>query len=140
MHLEDVLHNLILYDKKQIIIRIKQLRIKLEIDKKLDNEIDLIEDIDFVFLSNIDLEKSSTEIKQQMILNANKRLELRCVIKGKKKYLKGYGLIKNISKQQMKDIFEFLTLIKLSKRISDVSYYASQYYRADNLLNEIFTN
>lgn len=138
MHIEEELHNLMLSDRKHIVTKIKKLRIKLKIDKKLDDEIDFIDDIDFVFLSNIDFEKGSKDIKQQMILNANKRLELRCVVKGEKKYLKSYGLIKNISKEKLKDIFEFLTLVRLSKKISEVSYYASQYYRTDNLLNEIF--
>ena len=66
-----------------------------------------------------------------------KKLEILCSVKGKKHYIKGFGLIKNIPNKKLKDIYEFTILIKLSKQISEVSYYASRHHRIDNTIFEI---
>lgn len=135
--MDNNLQNLILYDRKYIFEKIKKLKIKLDIDEKLDSMVTFIDDIDYIFLSNLDLNSNTSEILNQIKDNAEKKLELRCVIDGKKRYLKSYGLIKNVSKKTLKDLYEFLILIKLSKKIAETSYFASQYYRTDKLFNEL---
>lgn len=140
MEIDDNLQNLILYDRKYIFEKIKKLQKKLDIDKKLNTMVNFIDDIDYLFLSNLDLNSSPNEILNQIKNNAEKNLELRCVIDGKKRYIKSYGLVKNISRETLKDLSEFLILIKLSKKIAETSYFASQYYRVDKLFNELKIN
>jgi hypothetical protein len=139
MKLVNELQNLILYDRKNIFKRINVLKAKLGIDKKTNELVNFIDDIDFIILSNLDFDKNSRDIKDQLIKNADKRLELRCVINGQKKYIKGYGSIKDIPKEKLRDIFEFITLFRLSKKIKEVSYYASQHYRIDKVIEEVTT-
>jgi|GEM_PF-5962335 len=138
MNFKDEIDNFILYDRKRIFEKISELKIKLELDKKLNSKIDFIDDIDFIYVRNLDMEQSIEDIRKQMINNKDKKLELECVINGKKNYLKGFGKIENISKDVLLDIYKFITLIKLSKRISETSYYASQYYRSEIIFEELF--
>jgi len=137
MSFEKELQELIIYDRKKLFSRLKKLKSKLDINKKMDNVSKFIDDIDSIFLNNLDIKQGSFDIKEQLSKNANKRLELRCVIEGKREYLKGFGLIKNIKSEKLKDIFEFLILMRLSKKISEVSYYASQHYRIDKVIKEV---
>jgi hypothetical protein len=139
MNLEDDLQKFILYDRKLIFKRLKVLSKNLGIETKINQMVNFINELDSIFLRNLDIEKSTNDIKKQLIYNADKRLELRCIVKGVKIYLKGFGLIKNIDEEKLKQLFEFLFLVRLSKKISDVSYYSSQHYRLDKSIEEILT-
>ena len=131
MTLNKEINNLILYDRKNIFKRIDFLKKKLDLEKKMDEMVTFIDDIDSIYISNLDLEKNDKTIKEQITRNSEKILELRCMIKGKRKFIKHFGKIGSIPYEKLQHIFELLMLIKLSKKISETSYFASQYYRSD---------
>jgi len=81
--------------------------------KKFDSLIKYIDELDTLFLTNIDIERDKDTLKKQLKENKNKKLEMWCYIKGKKYYIKSFGTIKNISQEKLIQISRFLLLIKL---------------------------
>jgi len=130
MNLEKEIEKLIGYDRKTILKRIKKLRVELEIDEKLKTLARFNDDIEYIILRNIDSSQSFTNLKTKLKGHKNLKIELRCSIKGKKKYIKNFGVIENISEDKLYKIFQFSVLFRLSKKINEASLLAAQYYTA----------
>ena len=135
MGISDDIEKIILLDKKNILREIEHLKKRLSVKEQMDKVVAYLDDIDSVYTRNLDFEKKHEDIKKQLELNKEKKLELLCKIKGKSKYIKSFGTIGLIDKATLLDISRLLSLLKLIKKISDVSHQASQYYRTDELSN-----
>jgi len=131
MNIEKDLEFFILYDKKNILKQIEILKVKLRIKDAFKIYFD---DIDTIFLKHLNLEDKLSNVKKQMELNKNKNLELYCKKNGKQIYIKSFGKINDISKKKLNTIFKLLMLIKLNKKINEISYLSSQVFRADKLI------
>lgn len=139
MNLLDEIENIILLERSNIILEIEKLQAQLSIKKKFDSLIKYIDELDTLFLTNIDIEKDKDTLKKQLKENKNKKLEMWCYIKGKKYYIKSFGTIKNISQEKLIQISRFLLLIKLFIKTNEATYYASQYYCADIMFENLET-
>jgi len=133
MNVEKEIEKLIGYDRKTILKRIKKLRVELEIDEKLKALARFNDDIDYIILRNIDSGKSFANLKTKLQKHKGLKIELRCSIKGKKKYIKNFGVIENISEEKLYKIFQFSLLFKLSKKINEASLLAAQYYTTEKI-------
>jgi hypothetical protein len=129
MTLQQNITDLILYDRKNIFEQINLLKQQLDISEKIDKKISYLDDIESVYARNFDFEKDSEGINNQIIDNANKNLELMCRINGKTVFIKDFGKINSIPRKKLILISEFIILSRLSKKINEVSYYASMYYK-----------
>ncbi|WP_294966911.1 hypothetical protein [Sulfurimonas sp.] len=135
MSIDKEIQKIILHDKKYILDEIALLKKELLLEKKIDSLIVFIDEMDSLFLTNLDIRARS--ISEQIAINFDKKLEMRCYIKGEKKFIKGFGKIGQIKIEKLNSIFKFINLIKLLKSMSESSFYASQYYRADKLFDEL---
>jgi len=128
MGIKEDIENLVLFDKKNILSEIDELKKQLKIEKQFNGLVEFIEDLDSVYLRNLKLETNDDEIVSQLKSNENKKLELWCYIKGKKKYIKSFGTIGKIQADELNSIFKFVCLIRLLKNMNEVSFYASKYH------------
>ncbi|NUW27241.1 hypothetical protein HUX57_11295 [Arcobacter butzleri] len=129
MNLSKDIEHFILYDRTNIHKEIKKLTNNLGINKKIASLVSIQDDVDYFYLSSFDVFASPKSFIEQFEINKEKRLELRCVIKGKKEYIKSFGLIKDVNKDILNDLCQLLTLFKVSKKVSELSYYASKYFK-----------
>jgi hypothetical protein len=125
------IRNLILFDKKNLFAELDLLKKELGLNEKIDSLAKFIDEVDSIHLTNID--SSSNDIESQLIAKHDKRLEIRCNIRGKKQFLKSFGNIGKIEQTKLQTIFKFVSLVKLIKSIDEASFYASQYYRMNKL-------
>lgn len=135
MEINKILEQFILFDKIHLLNEINEIKKKLKISKEF--KVPIVE-MSSIYLRNLSFDGSLKDIREQIELNKEKDLELCCTYNGKMLYLKGFGKIKNIDKSKMESIFKLLTLMRIIKRIDDVSYSSSQYYRANKQFKELF--
>lgn len=135
MEINKLLEQFILFDKKDLLCEINVLKKKLNIIKEF--KVPIIE-MSSIYLRNLSFDSSLKDIQEQIEKNKEKKIELFCTHNGKALFLKTFGKIENINKQKMEDIFKLLTLMRLIKKIDEVSYQSSQYYRINNQLEELF--
>lgn len=130
MTFQEEIEKLILIDKKSILKEIESLQKILGIRDKIKHCAKYLDDLDSVYVVNLDVEKNWENMIIQAQENKHKKLELWCKIKGDKKYIKSFGEIVTVEHDQIKSIARFIWLIRLVKKINEATYYASR-------LNEI---
>jgi hypothetical protein len=135
MEINKLLEQFILFDKKNLLSEINELKKKLKITKEF--KVPIIE-MSSIYLRNLSFDGSIKDIREQIEKNKEKKIELFCTHNGKALFLKTFGKIESINKQKMEDIFKLLTLMRLIKKIDEVSYSSSQYYRVNNQFEELF--
>lgn len=134
MELKKSLEQFILFDKSNLLEEISRLKQLLKID---DFKVS-INDMESIFIKNFPQNGNKEAILKHFKENKNKVLELYCNYNGKKVYLKSFGKIEQIDKNKFINIFKLLILIRLYKKIDEVSYFSSQYYRANSQFEELF--
>ena len=131
MNIENDIQKIILFEKKYILRQLDLLKKDLGLEKKFNTTIAFIDDMDSIYLTNLDLK--SKDLFSEIKTNGEKKLEMRCHINGEKKYIKSFGQINQIPIKTLIQIIKFINLVKLLKSMSDASYYASQYHMANTL-------
>ena len=127
MSLEKKLLDVVSYDRKEILDALKQLRKELEIDKKISDIARLNDDIDSIFLRSINLNNTFVNINKQLKENSDKKLELRCIVKGKQYYLKSFGIIKEVPNKVIIKVFEFIYLHKILKSLYEAAIASAKF-------------
>lgn len=133
MELKKTLEQFILFDKTSIIKEIEILKGAL----KIKNFKVPLTQMNSIYIKNMPFENNHDEFKTYLKTNKEKVIELYCNHNGKMVFLKNFGKIEHLNKEKLETIFRLLTLIKLFKKIDEVSYYSSQYYRSDKFFDEL---
>lgn len=126
MTFQEEIEKLILLDKKGVLKEIESLHKSLGIRDKIKHYAKHLDDLDSVYVVNLDVEKNWSDILIQAQENKHKKLELWCKINGDKKYIKSLGTIEMIGHDQIKAVAKFIWLIRLVKKINEAIYYASR--------------
>jgi len=137
MDINKTLEQFILFDKTDLLNEINKIKENLKINKEF--KVPIVE-MSSIYFKNLSFDTSIKETKEQIELNKEKDLELYCTYQGKMLYLKGFGKIKNIDKIKMENIFKLLMLMRVVKKLDEMSYLSSQYYRSDKQFDELFSN
>lgn len=137
MSIQKDIEQIILLNKKNILIEIDILKEHLGISRKLNLLVNYIDEIESIYLRNIDFTDRIENLKKQLPEDQHKTLEMWCKVKNKKLYVKKFGTIGQVDNATIINLIRFITLVRLIKQIDNAIYYASRYYESDQLLNNL---
>lgn len=137
MSIQKDIEQIILLDKKNILIEIDFLKERLGIAQKLNKLVKYIDDIESIYLRNIDFTSRIEDLKKQLQGDQYKPLVMWCKVTNKKLYIKSFGTIDQVSEETIVDLIRFMSLVRLVKQIDNSIYYASRYYESTQFLNSL---
>ena len=137
MSIQKDIEQIILLNKKNILLEIDILKENLGIAQKFNKLVNYIDEIESIYLRNIDFTNRMEDLKKQLLEDQHKTLEMWCKVKNKKLYVKNFGTIDQADDTTIINLIRFITLVRLIKQIDNATYYASRYYESAQLLNDL---